>query len=123
MNMSQLEENRAVNKPNSKSTVAASLAALGRDRGFELLPATPAVSVRRRSSGYLGLSGPLATVPARSVGGTHRFGFLQVLSGHAVQLQARPDQHFSFMVFGNCRACIHLLPTSNRESGGRFAGR
>jgi len=31
-----------------------------------------------------------------------------------MQLQAQPDQHFSFVVLGVCGVCIHLLSTDDR---------
>jgi hypothetical protein len=40
-----------------------------------------------------------------------------------MQLQAQPDQYFSFVVLGVCRVCIHLLPTVDRQHGGRSVGR
>ena len=39
-----------------------------------------------------------------------------------MQLQAEPDQHFSFVVLGVCRARLHLLPTGDRQPGGRSLG-
>jgi hypothetical protein len=42
------------------------------------------------------------------------FGFLQVLASEAMQLQAQPDLHFSFVVLGLCGVCIHLLSTGDR---------
>src|SRR5437879_2351543 len=126
--MSQVEENRATNRYGSRSTVVASLAALGSVIAassccLPLLPATAPVSVRCGCSRHINLCRPVATVPACSVGVTHCFWFLQVLAGQTMPLQAQQDQHFSFVDLCDCGVCIHLLPTGDRQPGGRSFGR
>src|SRR6266852_6357611 len=126
--MSQIKENQAASKSGSRSTVVASLAALGSVIAassccLPLLPAAAAFSLRCRSSGHLGLCRTVATVPPCSVGAADCLWLLQVLASEAMQLQTQPDQHFSFVVLGDCRVCIHLLPTGDLQAGGRSLGR
>jgi hypothetical protein len=54
------------------------------------------------------------TMPACSFGAADCFWFLQVLASEAMQLRAQPDQHRSFVVLGDCRGCVHFLPTGDR---------
>ena len=126
--MSQIKENQATSKSGSWSTVVASLAALGSVIAassccLPLLPAAAAFSLCCRSSGHLGLRRTVATVPACSVGAADCLWLLQIVAGEAMQLQAQPDRHVSFVVLGDCGVCIHLLPTGDRQPGGRSLGR
>src|SRR5205823_9915055 len=126
--MSQIEENQATSKSESRGTVIASLAAVGSVIAassccLPLLPAAAAFSLRRRSSGHLGLCRTVATLPACSVSAADCLWLLQVLASEAMQLQAQLDQHSSLVVLGVCRVCIHLFPTGDRQPGSRSVGR
>jgi hypothetical protein len=72
---------------------------------------------------HIGVFRAVATVPVGFVGIAHCLRLLQVLACEAMQLQAQQDQHFSLMVVGDRCIRIHLLPTSNRQSGGRSLSR
>ena len=75
------------------------------------------------AAGTSALAAQLRPYLLSSVGAADCLWLLQVLASEAMQLQAQPDQHFSFVVLGVCRVCIHLLPTGDRQLGGRSLGR
>jgi hypothetical protein len=94
--ISRMEENQATGKSDSKSTVVASLAALGSvivasSCCLPLLPAAAAFSLRCRSSGHIRLCRPVAAVPACSIRVAHCLWVLQIVAGEAMQLQAQLD--------------------------------
>src|SRR5437879_3528106 len=108
--MSQTEENQATNKSGSRSTVVVSLAALGSViAALKLLPTAAAFSLRCWSSGHLGLCRTVPTLPACSVGAADCLWLLQVLASEAMQLQAQPDQHFSFVGFSSVSGGITMV--------------
>jgi hypothetical protein len=113
--MSQIEVTQATNKSGSRSTVVASLAALGSVIAASscCLPLLPFLFAAG-AAGTSAFGRTVPTVPACSVGAADCLWLLQVLAGEAMQLQAQPDQHVSFVVLGVCGVCIHLLSTGDR---------
>ncbi len=117
--MSLVEEKQQQNKSGSKSTTTASLAALGSVLVASscCLPLVPFLV----AGGAAGASAFFA--PAGRLGVAGCIWFLQILAGKTMQLPARQDQHFSFVVLSDCGVGIHLLPPGGRQPGGRSPGR
>jgi cytochrome c biogenesis protein CcdA len=121
--MSQVEENRATNKSGSRSTVVASLAALGSVIAassccLPLLPFLFAAGAAGTSAFFTRLRPYLLILSVLLIA----FG-LQVLAGETMQLQAQQDHHIPLVVLGDRGVCIHLFSAGYRQPGGRSAGR